>query len=133
MPLDLCPSLAWRARGGASSWAALIAVLGAVLAGCGGADPCAPMCAAAAAAYGACLDPDGAGGAPPDWSAAGYDDQQGFLDACDTWAWEQRLIAEAEGADDRVDAACADRAEALTAAGDPCAAFSAMEWAAPLR
>ena len=93
------------------------------------ADPCAPMCAAAAAAYGACLDPDGAG---PDWEAAGYDDRQAFVDACDTWAWEQRLIADAEGAPDRVDAACAQRDDALRSAADPCAAFSGMEWSAAL-
>lgn len=103
------------------------------LSACADPDPCAPMCAAAATAYGACLDPDGEGGAPPDWGAAGYDDRRGFLDACDTWAWEQRLIAEEEGAPDRVDAACAQREEALRAADDPCSAFSALEWSAPLR
>lgn len=112
------------------------AALGCLLLGlhaCAQPDPCAPMCEAAAAAYGACLDSDGAGGAPPDWAAANYDDRRDFLDACETWAWEQRLIAEEEGAPDRVDAACAQREEALRAAADPCAAFSAMEWSAPLR
>lgn len=103
------------------------------LSACAAPDPCAPMCAAAASAYGACLDPDGEGGAPPDWAAANYDDRRGFLDACDTWAWEQRLIAEEEGEPDRVDAACAQREEALRSAADRCAAFSSLEWSAPLR
>jgi hypothetical protein len=111
-------------------WAALLLALSACA---DPADPCAPMCAAAASAYGACLDPDGEGAEAPEWEAAGYADRQDFLDACDTWAWEQRLIADEEGAPERVDAACAQREDALRTAADPCAAFSGMEWSAPLR
>ena len=105
-------------------------------AGCGpGPDPtCAPMCTEAAAAYGACLTE--APGSSPAWVDAGYNDEQGFLDACDTWAWEQRLLARAaEGrrrGDAQVDAACAEREAALRAAADPCAAFFAEDWSAPL-
>ncbi len=127
-PLFDLPPLALGARRAATRGGLLL-----LLQACAAPDPCAPMCEAAAAAYGACLDPDGAGGAPPDWAAAGYDDRRAFRDACDTWAWEQRLIAAEEGDPDRVDAACAQREEALRAAADPCAAFSDMEWSAPLR
>jgi hypothetical protein len=95
---------------------------------------CAPMCAAAATAFGRCLDPDGAGA--PTWQDAGYDDEQGFLDACDTWAWEQRLLArEAEGrraGDAKVSAACATRSDALRDEDAPCDAFLAIDWSAPL-
>lgn len=112
----------------------------ALCAGCGpqpDAD-CAPMCAAAAAAYGACLgaEPGAKEGGEPRWADAGYDDEQGFLDACDTWAWEQRLLARAaEGrraGEAKVSAACADRAAALDGAEAPCAAFLAIDWSAPL-
>ena len=116
-------------RHSGSACALVVAWLG----GCAHHDPCVPMCAQAADAYGSCLDPDGAGAAPPDWGAAQYSDAQDFRDACETWAWEQRLIADAEDAPGRVDAACAGRAEALATAPEPCAAFTAMEWAAPLR
>jgi hypothetical protein len=92
------------------------------------------MCTEAAAAYGACLTE--APGSSPAWENAGYNDEQGFLDACDTWAWEQRLLARAaEGrrrGDAKVNAACAEREAALRGADDPCAAFNAEDWSAPL-
>lgn len=95
---------------------------------------CAPMCAAAASAYGRCLAPDGAGA--PTWQDAGYADEQGFLDACDTWAWEQRLLARAaEGrraGDAKVSAACAARAAELRVEGSACETFLAIDWSAPL-
>lgn len=97
-------------------------------------EDCAPMCAAAAAAYGRCLDPDGAGA--PSWQDAGYNDEQGFLDACDTWAWEQRLLARAadgrRAGDTKVSAACTAREAELHAEDGACDAFLAIDWSAPL-
>lgn len=106
------------------------AALALALAACAdAADPCAPMCDAAAALYGACLDDAGLG-----WDAVGYADEAAYLDACATWAWELRVLErdavkrgelDAPGA---VDATCEAREVALTAPDADCATYDAMDW-----
>ena len=86
-----------------------------------GPDPCADMCVAAEQLYGGCLTDWGL-----DWTAAGYEDGDDFLDACDTWAWELRLLEEAAGESGTVDDACVER-EALFIEG-PCEAFTDTPW-----
>ena len=50
---------------------------------------CADMCVSATLLYGACVQ---------DWGAsfedAGYSSAQGFLESCDTWAWQRALFEE---------------------------------------
>lgn len=95
-----------------------------LLAGCvddQGPDPCAAMCVAAEQLYGGCLESWSV-----DWSAAGYQDGDDFLDACDTWAWEMRLLEEAAGESGTVDATCEAR-EASFIEG-PCEAFTETSW-----
>ena len=110
---------------------ALAVPLAVGLAGCARPpDPCAAVCARAAAAWRACLHARGQG-----WPDAGYADERAFLDSCDTWAWELRQLeadAEAAGA---VDAFCADASATLRDAPDTggpegaCAAVGAVDWA----
>ncbi len=73
---------------------ALFGFVGSGIAACGdrAADPCEAMCTAAATLYGGCLEDWGA-----DWTAAGYGDDAEFIDACQTWAWQMRLLEEHEG------------------------------------
>lgn len=98
-----------------------------LLLACDEADPCVPMCAAAASLYGDCLRASGL-----DWPAAGYTDRADFLDACDTWAWEQRALEEAEDASGRTDRACAAREAALTDPEATCDTFTEFDWSGPL-
>ncbi len=102
-------------------------LLALMIAGCAepAEDPCAPMCAAAASLYGACLEDWGA-----DWAAAGYADGADFQDACETWAWEQRLLEDEAGQQGVVDATCLER-EALFTEGT-CEDFTAVDWSAAL-
>jgi hypothetical protein len=105
-----------------------------VLLSCAGPpDPCTEMCAAAAELYGGCLTDWGV-----DWAAAGYADVDAFTEACETWAWEQRLLeedaidrgrAEAEG---RTDAACEERETAFRAEDAECTAYTELDWQGPL-
>lgn len=50
---------------------------------------CGDMCVSATLLYGACVQ---------DWGAsfedAGYSSAQGFLESCDTWAWQRALFEE---------------------------------------
>ena len=95
-------------------------------------DPCAALCARAAAAWRACLD-----ARDQAWPDAGYADAGDFLASCDTWAWELRQLEADAGADGAVDAFCADGADTLAdappadtgATADPCAPISAVDWA----
>ncbi len=90
---------------------------------------CEQMCDAAAALYGACLSDLGL-----DWSAAGYANQAGFLDSCQTWAWEQALVhddALASGATE--DEAwlldtCAQRTAAFEDADATCVTYTSIDW-----
>lgn len=97
-------------------------------------DPCTDMCGSAATLYGGCLESWGLG-----WSAAGYADQADFLDRCQTWAWEERLLEARAvrqgqaGAEGSVDATCTERDAAFTAAAaDPealqCAVYTDIAW-----
>jgi hypothetical protein len=95
--------------------------------GCGdGAEPCEGMCDAAARVYGGCLTEWGT-----DWAAAGYADRADFLDACDTWAWEMRLLEDRAGSSGEVDAVCAEQEATLSGGG--CDAFLDVDWNAPPR
>ncbi len=88
-----------------------------------GPDPCAELCALAASVQGECLASDGL-----DWSALGYAGEEDYRASCETWAWEQRLLAEDAGADeDAVSQTCAARAEGLV----DCAALAAIDWEDP--
>lgn len=100
-------------------------LLALLLAGCAPQpdDPCAPMCQAATDLYGGCLEGWGS-----DWAAAGYRDGADFRDACETWAWEMRLLEAEAGQQGAVDAACAER-EALFLEGT-CEDFTAVDWSA---
>lgn len=100
-------------------------------------DPCLAMCDAAAGLYGSCLADWGVG-----WEAAGYVDEDDFLDGCETWAWELRILeAEAVRRDEldqagAVDGLCEQREVALTeAAADPddleCSAYTEIDWNEP--
>ncbi len=92
-------------------------------------DPCAEMCEAAAVLYGGCLRDWGAG-----WEAAGYDDEADFLDACNTWAWELRLLE--EDAVERgvieetgqIDGICLARRDAFTAEDATCSTYTSIDW-----
>lgn len=92
------------------------------------ADPCPAMCEAAAPLVQACLEAEGL-----DWGAAGYADEAAFLESCETWAWQARLLERDAGQEGAVDATCQARAEDFTAAmADPeapdCAAWTAVTW-----
>lgn len=101
---------------------ALLLILSACAAG---PDPCAELCALAAERKGSCLAEDGL-----DWSAAGYEDEADYAASCETWAWEQRLLAEEAGADpESVDRTCAAREAALEQGG--CEALTAIDWNDP--
>jgi hypothetical protein len=92
-------------------------------------DPCADMCMAAAELYGGCLTDWGAG-----WEAAGYTDEEDFLDACSTWAWELRILeqdAVDQGLIDQtgqVDATCAERQAAFVADEATCSTYTSIDW-----
>lgn len=92
-------------------------------------DPCAEMCNAAAVLYGGCLADWGAG-----WEAAGYSDEEDFLDACATWAWELRLLeqdAVDQGVIDeagQVDSTCEARRDALSADDATCSTYTSIDW-----
>ena len=92
-------------------------------------DPCAEMCGVAADLYGGCLADWGA-----DWTAAGYTDEADFLNACETWAWELRLL-EADAVDQgvidqpgQVDATCEERRDAFAADDATCATYTGTDW-----
>lgn len=85
--------------------------------------PCLPMCEAATAARGACLAEQGL-----DWSAAGYSDAAEHQSACETWAWEMRLLERDAGCPGATASVCAARDEALRAADSPCPAYDAIDW-----
>ncbi len=86
-----------------------------------GDDPCLPMCEQARDLFGECLDASGL-----DWTAAGYEDAQDYLDACLTWAWEMRILADSAGEPDAVDEMCAERETEL--AGGDCDTYSSIDW-----
>ncbi|MBM4369182.1 MAG: hypothetical protein FJ102_23410 [Deltaproteobacteria bacterium] len=86
-------------------------------------DPCLAMCEAGAALYGGCLAEWGA-----DWTAAGYADEDDFLDACDTWAFEWRQIEAVDGHEGQTDATCVARAEQFSASTATCDDFTSTDW-----
>lgn len=92
---------------------------------------CEAMCASAAALYGGCLADWGA-----DWSAAGYDDEADFLDACATWGWELAVLeqdAVKRGALEATGPAadlCALRDDAFSADDATCATYTETDWGA---
>lgn len=101
-----------------------------LLACAGPPDPCESMCAAAGELLGACVEDWDL-----DWQAVGYDDEADFLNRCETWAWEARLLereARREGEAERgaVDALCEQRGDSLRAAaeGPACEAWTGIEW-----
>ena len=98
-----------------------------LLLACAEADPCPAMCVAAADTYGECLETQDL-----DWSAAGYADRRDFIDACETWAWEQRVLEEAEDAPGRTDRACRQRTQTLHQGAPPCETYAALGWSDPL-
>lgn len=87
------------------------------------ADPCVPMCRAAADLYGGCLEGWGV-----EWTSAGYDDEEHFLESCETWAWSTRVLEEDAGESGQIDAICRDR-RALFEDGE-CADFTSTDWSA---
>ena len=94
-----------------------------LLVGCGTPLPpaCVEMCAAAASLYGGCLEDWGG-----DWTMAGYADQEEFVDACQTWAWEMQQLEAHHGDEGWTEGTCAERAP--TFAGGDCASFTGTDW-----
>jgi hypothetical protein len=93
------------------------------------ADPCAQMCAQAAAVQCGCLETwDG------EWSDLGYTDQEDFYESCQTWAWEMRILerdAVQRGEIDeagQVDAVCEERTAQLSTSGFSCKEWRGMDW-----
>ncbi len=92
-------------------------------------DPCEAMCRAAAELYGSCLQDWGAG-----WESAGYDDEPDFLDSCETWAWEMRLLEEdalQQGVIDekgQVEATCTERRAAFESDAATCSTYTSIDW-----
>ena len=90
---------------------------------------CVSMCGAAAALYGGCLSDWGA-----DWEAAGYVDEDDFLVACETWAWEMSLLETdasqrgAAGAAGALVRTCRARREAFAAPDATCDAYTGVDW-----
>ena len=89
-------------------------------------DPCTAMCAAAADLYGGCLSSWGA-----DWEAAAYEDEADFLDACATWAWEERQLEAEAGHVGSVDTVCEERERQFAAEDATCDDFTSLDWSAP--
>ncbi len=90
------------------------------------ADPCTGMCQAAAALYGGCLTSWNA-----DWEAANYADEDDFLDACATWAWEMRQLevdAHETGATEQM---CVERSAAFSAEDATCDSYTTLDWNTP--
>lgn len=92
-------------------------------------EQCEQMCAEAAVLYGGCLEAWSL-----DWSAAGYEDEGAFLESCDTWAWEARLIhneALRRGdSDDRdwLERTCVERGQAFAAVDATCETYTSVDW-----
>jgi hypothetical protein len=91
--------------------------------------PCPSMCAAAAPLVEECLESDGLG-----WSATTWGDEQGFVDSCLTWAWEQQRLerdarhrGEAEGSGHTA-AACEVRRDAFEDPLADCATYESIDW-----
>lgn len=93
---------------------------------------CVQMCAEAAVLYGGCLEEWGAG-----WEAAGYADQQDFLGACETWAWQMGLLEEdavqagEAGAAGATLRACRTRATAFADPAATCETYTGIDWNTP--
>lgn len=98
-----------------------------LLLACGGDDDaCLPFCEAAADAQAACLS-----ASDLDWTALGYDNRDDWLEACQTWAWEQRQLARDAGASaSAVDDACQERESAMDGGG--CAEIQSFDWSDPV-
>lgn len=89
-------------------------------------DPCLAMCEAGASLYGGCLAEWGA-----DWSAAGYTDDDDFVDACATWSYEMHLLEAEAGHEGQVDAACAERERSFSSDSATCDDFTSLDWSTP--
>lgn len=87
------------------------------------------MCESAAALYGGCLADWSV-----DWEAAGYADEEAFLDSCDTWVWEAMTLQQA--AMDRgelddtglLDQTCTERHSAMSADDSTCTDYTGIDW-----
>lgn len=90
---------------------------------------CARMCAAASTLYGGCLTDWGV-----DWDAAGFDDEDAFLNSCSTWGWQMSLLQDAALEDGTLDdpgwleATCTEREVAMSAEDASCSAYTDIEW-----
>jgi len=90
---------------------------------------CERMCVSAAALYGGCLTDWGV-----DWSAAGFVDEDAFLNSCRTWGWQMSLLQEAALEDGTLDdpgwlaATCTEREVAMSAEDAACSVYTDIEW-----
>lgn len=67
---------------------------------------CASMCESGRARWESCLSDWGVG-----WEAAGFESADDWQGSCETWVWEQELLArDASAPPSTVEDACADRA-----------------------
>ena len=85
-------------------------------------DPCEETCDQAQRLFEACLDDWGI-----DWTDAGYQDADDYLDACLTWAWEMRTLAADAGDPGAADSLCEERTTELETG--TCDAYLAIDWA----
>ncbi len=85
-------------------------------------DPCADTCDQARNLFETCLEEWGI-----DWTDAGYQDAQDYLDACLTWAWEMRILATDAGEPEALDTLCEERTIELEAGS--CDTYLAIDWA----
>jgi len=91
---------------------------------------CRQMCSAAASLYGGCLEEWGV-----DWEAAGYDDEDAFVESCTTWSWEMSILSEHAleeelpgASEDWLVETCATRRDAFSADDATCSAYTDIEW-----
>lgn len=92
-------------------------------------EACGDMCVSAALLYGACLQ---------DWGSsfeeAGYSSAQGFLESCDTWAWQRALFEEevlsggAKKASGWLADTCEQGLEIFDRPGAVCADYFDFDW-----
>ena len=84
---------------------------------------CTSMCSAAADLYGGYLEDWGVG-----WPEAGYSDRQDFLDRCEVWAWEMRLLEEDAGVSGHLEQVCIEREELLSSPEAICSDYTNIDW-----
>ena len=87
-------------------------------------DPCTSMCTSASALFAECLTEW-----QLSWEQAGFAGEEGYLENCETWAWELRLLEVDAGETGQVDAICQERADLFM--DGTCEDYTAVDWNTP--